>query len=610
MRRLGKIKWFGTYNSKTDSFNDYGFIQDKKGSIYFNKKSVLSKGKSLDSGVWVTYNKRENREGRFFAEDVLVLENEVDFQVFLDYFQDSWEGISEDPYLSKAFFRYILKYDLKLTEQSIMRNTRHLYPDDQKALVKALYRNPKSIRIMRKFLTDSWFLNYLIENRDNLYKTEGVYYISCLREVLIKLKEEKYWEKLYDSEIIFKSDIWEIAPSVVKVKILTRQNINTLYNNEITRKNIEHIYYIITSADDKEKTELLGLLPEHLKFEPEIYSLLRPIDKLEMLLSNSEFYKKELDLEQEILMNFPLISEKEKYEIAGYLPEKLKMNSLIISYIPPVEQVNILSSMNRDTIEKYWGLCSKKVKTMFIFRNFDNVGYLKDITTEKYIKHLIDMTIAKDKNKAFVLMHSELQNDIVEQAWNLESELDYKPLLPKCNNRYAVYCEGRPWEDKAYCPRTGRACRLDNDSSNNGFYYTQGAKIYPDISLDWTHWSMIEFLSALNVSPRLPELFNSNEYTNRVAGWLNRLIEIRERLKCNVCGKPLKSNMEYSKNLARYNSTVFYCPDNHGGQIYISHCWSCHKIIDSRECQHRDEGGFYVCTNCGSGSKALTVIRD
>ena len=121
---------------------------------------------------------------------------------------------------------------------------------------------------------------------------------------------------------------------------------------------------------------------------------------------------------------------------------------------------------------------------------------------------------------------------------------------------------------------------------------------------------MIELLLPLNVTPRLPELFNSDEYTNRVAGWLNRLIEIRERLKCNVCGKPLKSNMEYSKNLARYNSTVFYCPDNHGGQIYISHCWSCHKIIDSRECQHRDEGGFYVCTNCGSGSKALTVIRD
>ncbi|MCK9313208.1 MAG: hypothetical protein M0P20_04050 [Methanocorpusculum sp.] len=266
--------------------------------------------------------------------------------------------------------------------------------------------------------------------------------------------------------------------------------------------------------------------------------------------------------------------------------------------------------MNRDAIEEYWELCNKKAKTMFIFRNFDNVGYLKDITTEKYIKHLIDMTIAKDKNKSFVMMHDELQNEIIEQAWNMEAELDYLPLLPKCKNKYAIYCEGRPWKDNAFCPRIGRACGVDNDFSNNGFYYTKGARIYPDKSLDWSGWSLIEFLSAINVSPRLLELSKPNEYTNRMAGWLNRLIEIRTRLKCNVCGKPLTSNMKYSKNLARYNSTVFYCPDNHGGQIYISHCWSCHKIIDSRECQHRDSGGFYVCTNCGSGSKGQTVIRD
>ncbi len=59
MRSLGKIKWFGTFNSKTQNFNDYGFIQDGNESIYFNKQSVLLKGKSRDSGVWVIYTKHE-----------------------------------------------------------------------------------------------------------------------------------------------------------------------------------------------------------------------------------------------------------------------------------------------------------------------------------------------------------------------------------------------------------------------------------------------------------------------------------------------------------------------------------------------------------------------
>ena len=205
----------------------------------------------------------------------------------------------------------------------------------------------------------------------------------------------------------------------------------------------------------------------------------------------------------------------------------------------------------------------------------------------------------------FNRMHNELQNEIINVAWNCEAELDFAPLFPRCRNRYAQYCEGKPWKPTfAYCPRTKKPCKLNSapdDFSQN--YFSEGARIVPNCNLDWSQWSLLEFFKYKNIIPKLPELSNSDEYTNRMAGWLNRLIEIRERLKCRVCGKPLVSYMKYSKNLACYSSTVFYCPEGHDNRIYISHCWNCHKVIDSRDCHEKDSNGYYICTKCGRGSK-------
>lgn len=610
MRSLGKIKWFGTFNSKTQNFNNYGFIQEGNESIYFNKQSVLSRGKSLDSGVWVTYTKHEKSKGRLSAEDVLLLEDEENVEIFLNHFQDKWKLISEDSDLGRALVRYLAKINLKYTEQSIINNFSYLQPEDRKILLRAIYSKPNSIRIMKKYLKDEFLFKYLIKNGNNLYKYENNCYISFLRDVLIRLKEEKYWEQL-NLEVIFNEKIWSIAPPEVMVKILSRKNIKTALINEITRNNIDHIFNVIVNADENKRTKLLDSLPEHIKNEPKIYNFLSPKDRLEVLLSkniNDEHRIKEL--EQEILKNFALIKENEKYNIAGFMPEHLKIHYSIFCYLGPSKQVNVLSRMDKQQIIRYWELCGNKTKIMFIFKNYNDIDYLQDHCEERYIKCLIEMSNAKNKKNLFKMMHDDLQNAILEIAWDIEANLDCAPLLPICENYCTTYCEGRPWKnDIAFCPRTGKACKIDNsDFNSNSYYHTIGARISPNYSLHWSKWSLLEYFSSINVTPRLPELATANEYTNRMAGWLNRLIEIRERLKCRICGKPLLSNMKYAKNLARYNATVFYCPDNHDEQIYISHCWSCHKIIDSRDCQNRDSGGFYVCTNCGSGSKNLAEL--
>src|SRR5262249_31181808 len=94
-----------------------------------------------------------------------------------------------------------------------------------------------------------------------------------------------------------------------------------------------------------------------------------------------------------------------------------------------------------------------------------------------------------------------------------------------------------------------------------------------------------------------------------LAGWLNRLNEIRERLRCSYCGHLMKPRMKYAKNLARYNATVVNCDGGvgHDHDIYLNHCWACRVIIDSPESPIRVDG-FYLCVHCGSGNAKSNIF--
>jgi DNA-directed RNA polymerase subunit RPC12/RpoP len=112
----------------------------------------------------------------------------------------------------------------------------------------------------------------------------------------------------------------------------------------------------------------------------------------------------------------------------------------------------------------------------------------------------------------------------------------------------------------------------------------------------------MELFKALDINPQSRSLNYNDVYLMKIAGWVNRLNEIRERMKCEECTKPLIPNNKYAFRLAAYNSTVAYCPDGHGDQIYFNHCWNCRNIIDSRESSIQHEG-YYICIYCGSGPK-------
>jgi DNA-directed RNA polymerase subunit RPC12/RpoP len=113
---------------------------------------------------------------------------------------------------------------------------------------------------------------------------------------------------------------------------------------------------------------------------------------------------------------------------------------------------------------------------------------------------------------------------------------------------------------------------------------------------------LLEVIDSLNIIPSIDGINKPYEYVQKMSGWINRLNEIRSRLKCTSCGKALISNKKYAKNLAAYNSTIFFCDcgDKLNSSVYISHCWACRKIIDSREGNIQIDK-YYLCIQCSSG---------
>ena len=207
------------------------------------------------------------------------------------------------------------------------------------------------------------------------------------------------------------------------------------------------------------------------------------------------------------------------------------------------------------------------------------------------------------QEKIFEKAHNLIQDCVIDYALEQKGLTEILRILPECPCADAGvrFCEGRPWPTKengkqVFCPRKNRSCPVDNDKDN--------FMILPNLSRDFKEWKLLELLDSSGMVPKLKSLTNPDEYVNRLSGWVNRLYEIIDALKCTACGKVMLNNFEYSRDIAVYSSTVFSCdcgdPDNQN--VYISHCWGCHKLIDSRIDRIRKDG-FYLCLRCGSGKK-------
>lgn len=161
-----------------------------------------------------------------------------------------------------------------------------------------------------------------------------------------------------------------------------------------------------------------------------------------------------------------------------------------------------------------------------------------------------------------------------------------------------------------YCPRTRTGCEKNLICKIN--YYGSNYK------MDWKYWNLLDLINDIGFEPKTDENYDYREYVYKLNGWINRLIEITERLKCSKCRQVMKSNFEYSKKFtAVYNNTVAYCPsfdgdkEKHDANTYLNHCNGCGSIIDSRESRiQQDDTGFYLCIKCGRGMKNHPTFKE
>jgi cold shock CspA family protein len=290
-----------------------------------------------------------------------------------------------------------------------------------------------------------------------------------------------------------------------------------------------------------------------------------------------------------------------------------------------IEEVKSLHS----SFDDRWQELSRQAKIMLIFRWIKEDKVFPEPKEEKdeMVNAVLSLSRSADtidKSLTFQSFHAAIQNYVVRQAWSSSVPLNFFPLLPDCLSKKesaVEYCEARAWptqEDReaptqrvsrAFCPRLDGNCVLFKLGARLSFS-NQGARLYPELEQEWSDWSLLEVFEALEINPQLPELRNPNEYIQKLSGWVNRLNEIRERLRCSVCDQIMPPNYEYAKNLARYNLTVVSCKhgSGHDNNIYLNHCWGCEKIIDSRESKIQVEG-FYICVHCGSGPRSSSTYR-
>ncbi|RYZ80726.1 MAG: hypothetical protein EOP06_24810, partial [Proteobacteria bacterium] len=305
--------------------------------------------------------------------------------------------------------------------------------------------------------------------------------------------------------------------------------------------------------------------------------------------------------------------------------------------LPPAVQV-------ADTWEEllsgryFWTALLPQARILSLFRALAEETEIPDIppaTTEADLRvrcvlylYYANGKDAHTKGVAFAKAHDAFVEFVTSEAWKSDKMLDMTPLLPNCVASVLVdYCEGRAWPEpplissqnayntglslpvlKAFCPRTSRPCgTIGPDGTRTPTdMYSYGARLYADRSLDWSQWSMNELLSATGVNIPTHFIKRDDLYVTGLAGWVNRLNEIRARMRCSVCKEIMIADAKYAYNLAVYNKTVMICRDGHES-VYLNHCWACRRIIDSRESSIKDEG-YYLCIGCGSGPRNPTTF--
>ena len=335
--------------------------------------------------------------------------------------------------------------------------------------------------------------------------------------------------------------------------------------------------------------------------------------------------------------------------------------------------------LNKDSLGKAWSYFSTNEKLLALhYLLANNVPIPQEIekTNEEhhivkaYLK-LIHGFLNNDMEKASLDAHNHIIEGVLKKVpasgakvaiSQTELIIDFERALPRCKipeSSGVRFCEGNHRTKPSYFEylnkipaknitpdmRSEYECHCPRLENKKGGYRDSGcqveigdghgiARLFESRQLPWAQWTILEVLAVLGYPPNLISYFkaqgykpriqdatiNHNEYVNKVAAVVNRIDDLRDRLRCGWrnghidpkkgCGKPLKPDFSYRVFPAAYGITVTGgCQEHtsraHDKSTYFNHCKRCVGIIDSRESPIKDDSyiNTYVCSACGGWGK-------
>ncbi|MCA0970771.1 cold shock domain-containing protein [Halobacillus litoralis] len=614
MRQYGSIKWFGGFrrNDRGERIeNHFGFIQrPDQEDLYIHKNDLLTSPETLREGIIVTFEIGENR-GKEKAERLNILDDEEDKDVLTSVFFDP----------APTFFESALAKLAPLLTKEKGAELAH-------EKLTQLKHHEVGVKRLMKRLPSEWVVH---DKRLWSYLDPG----EVFDEIIAVWDESTDWHEelatIAQEKLFTTKDFDRIPISLYEVEDIRRHFSPMLQIQgllALIRKRRKPVTYkkiirgLIREADNP--LNMWKLLPtDLLKEEPFwphapkelMIPLLRDEHLTDEVISQCEGWVEEAD------------GDVGKSMLVSRLPQSFQKNPSFFLYVPGPHQVELMWERLLLNPLDVWEELSYEGKAFAIYRHakehrqMDSINEIGRRESSKILKAMLLFLYAASESRAvgrnlFKRAHAYIQEDILDMAQDMSRDVNVSPLLPSCSERVVKHCEGVYWDatdyetnekvTKIFCPRTKSECPAWSKVTR------RGAILRADQTKDYRDWSLHELLSYSSVTPELPDLQDPSEYVNKLSGWVNRIREIRERLKCSGCKTYMTNNFTYAKELARYRSTVVNCSSSekgpHDTNVYLNHCWGCNEVIDSRESPVRIDG-YYICQGCGSGPQKHKTYR-
>jgi len=653
--QLGIVKWYGGYNHQKGRENDFGFIQSMIGEDVFVHKNEIKLGGDLNEDELIIFEMGE-RNGKSFARNIhrpinepkiiepiikLYLNNNEQYPVFFSSYTFEYsfknllnndfikicdeEGFLEflnivydenvdflfrkiDDYLSikgdlgSDVFQLFLDNLERIGYNKILQssnNQTYLVNDDIRTFISE--NIAESLENLSNSELDELIINGLLGYNDLFSNHSFIDYayndIDKHKKLfkLLKNQSEKDQQTFYT---IKQTRNWY---EIFKI-IVGRKSLKTLLNNGLL---IDCIPSTFLSEKENELFEYVkGLNENDSFFDSNIESLPKNIvlgSIIEGLLTNQELIITRYDAIKKIIENrFRNVEQ----DIPQYLISSL--NTLFENLndyfsIPTIRLIFEPLLFKKALYDK-----SPNSKPVF-----DQSKNLSDSVECFILANLFPLILANNSiDVSFKVFLHNLWIALKSEKCDI-SDVEIFKLFPSCSTMgyNDLSCEAFYWPKNENYLCRGRLCNDPKVLPNPDKHYLN-FNIY-----DWFQHYGIDYTNQGNPSKK--------DFPIKLAGYINRLKEISDIIKCRECYTLMVPDMRYARveylefdpdtktyvkknTSAAYRVTVFECNVNgcneFGNKYYINHClgFDCYSIIDTRDLKLKCDNGLYICRNCGS----------